>query len=72
MPSWCPGGPISKVEVTRDGRLVRVRHTFCCRRHYVVPWIETDHTPEGALKMASDLTDRALEALNAAIRAERK
>lgn len=48
-------GPLGRMTVRQVGNVVRVRHSFVCRVHSPVAYLETDHTVAGAEKMALDL-----------------
>ena len=55
----CDGSPMRRMTVKRVVNRVRLRFEFCCVVHSPTPWIETEHTVDGALRMARDILNAA-------------
>ena len=55
----CERSPMRCMTVSRVGNRVRLRFEFCCAAHSPTPWIETEHTVDGALRMARDILNAA-------------
>jgi hypothetical protein len=53
-------GPMRRMTVKSIGDRVRMRFEFCCRVHSPAPWLETDHTRAGALRLAADIERSAM------------